>query len=56
MFNIIIIDKVTKKEQIIDAVKTEEQAESFCDAWGWNYCDERGKSYYIDYMEVWKYD
>lgn len=28
---------------------TEEQAESFCESWGWNYCDEQGRSFWIDY-------
>ena len=52
MFNIIITDKVTKEEKIIDIVKTEEQAESYCDSWGWMYSDEKGVNYWLDYKEV----
>jgi hypothetical protein len=52
MYNIIITDKKTKKVSVLDVVKTKEEAEAFCDAWGWFYIDEEGKKYYLDYEEI----
>lgn len=52
MYNIIIIDKITKKSSVLDVVKTEEEAEAFCDSWGWFYTDEQGRTYYLSYEEI----
>lgn len=34
---------------IIATGLTEAQAQSICESWGWNYCDEDGVSFWIDY-------
>lgn len=52
MFNIIILDKTTHAAKVIDTFDNEEKAINFCEAWGWIYSDEKGKSYYLDYMEA----
>lgn len=44
---VIIIDKVTKEEQTLMDNLTEEQETKFCETWGWNYCNEQGKSYWL---------
>lgn len=52
MFRVYTVNKCTKQRvEIIDEGLTERQAESICEAWGWNYCDEYGKSYWIEYEE-----
>ena len=52
MFNIIIIDRATKKQKVIESVSSEKKAINFCESWAWMYSDGKGKSYYLDYMEV----
>lgn len=52
MFNIYIIEKNTRKRTLLDTVETERKAESFCEAWGWNYCDADGVSYWLEYVEA----
>ena len=44
---VVIINKRTKEKTIIKKNLTEEQAESFCEMWGWMYCDENGISYWL---------
>ena len=42
-------DKKTKEKTMLERDMTRKQAESFCEAWGWNYCDELGKSYWLSF-------
>ena len=34
---------------LIDTCETENEAESFCESWGWNY-DDGSNSYYLYYL------
>ena len=43
---VILINKVTKEETVLIDDITEQEAESFCEAWGWNY-DDGYKSYWL---------
>jgi hypothetical protein len=52
MFNIIIIDRVTKNQKVIESVSSEEKAINFCESWAWMYSDEKGVNYWLDYEEV----
>ena len=45
--NVILTDKRTKTTKILQENLTEREAESICEAWGWNYCDENGVSYWM---------
>ena len=42
-------DKQTKEKTLLERDMTREQAEQFCEMWGWNYCDEWGKSYWLSF-------
>lgn len=48
---IILIDKETKAETTLKGNISEEEAERFCEMWGWNYCNEQGKSYWLGIKE-----
>ena len=45
---IVAIHKKTRAEKILAENLTEEQAWSFCEAWGWTYCDERLQSFWLE--------
>ena len=45
---VIAINKKTKKEIVLEKGMTQKQAESFCEAWGWMFCDENGISYWLE--------
>jgi|GEM_PF-5456724 len=48
-YQVYLLDKDTgEKTMYIDGL-SEEEAESICEAWGWNYSDENGKSYWMGY-------
>lgn len=53
MFEVFIINKTTGQpvKTIADHL-TEARAQSICEEWGWNYCDEKGVSYWIDYAAM----
>lgn len=51
MVNIIITDKQTGQEKTLETVPTQEQAENFCECWGWSYDDGR-KTYYLGYEKA----
>lgn len=36
----------------LEIFKTEKEALKFCEMWGWSYCDEDGKSWWLDYEEM----
>ena len=48
---VVIINKRTKEETVLETGLTEKQADSICEAWGWNYIDENCVSYWIEYRE-----
>lgn len=48
---VVLVDKRTREKQTIEKNPTEEQAWSFCEAWGWNYIDENGKSFWLEIEE-----
>lgn len=48
---IVLIDKATMKETTFADNLTEQEAESICESWGWNYCDEKGQSYWMSIEE-----
>ena len=48
-YNIYITDRKTNESFILESGVTERQAESFCESWGWFYCDENGKTWYLGY-------
>lgn len=50
-WNIIITNKRTKEESLFGTYKAEEEAESICEAWGWNY-DDGKQSYWMGYEEA----
>ncbi len=46
---ITLIDKAAKKEvKTLEEFLPEGVAENICEQWGWNYCDEQGKSYWME--------
>ena len=46
---ITLIDKASKKEvKTLEEFLPEEVAENIGEQWGWNYCDEQGKSYWMN--------
>lgn len=52
-FNVIGINKVTKKEIVIEPNMTEAQAMVMCESWGWMYDDGTDNgSYWMDIREV----
>ena len=52
MFNIIIIDRVTKKQSIFEQVENEQEALKICESWAWMYSDGKGVNYWLDYEEA----
>lgn len=42
-------DKKTKEKTMLKRDLTRKQAEQFCEMWGWTYCDELGKSYWLSF-------
>ena len=44
---VVIINKRTKEEKVLESGLTEKEAESFCEAWGWYYTDETGKTFWL---------
>ena len=48
-FTVYIRDRATKERFVYAEELTEKQAESMCEAWGWFYCDENGKTWYMEY-------
>lgn len=51
-FRVYTVSKSTRQRVgVILTGLTEAQAQSFCEAWGWSFCDEEGVSYWIDYEE-----
>lgn len=52
MFRVFSINKSNRQRvDVIASELTEQEAENFCEAWGWNYSNENGESFYIDYEE-----
>lgn len=52
MFRIYTVSKITRQRtEVIITGLTEKEADSICSAWGWNYCNEEGISFWIDYEE-----
>lgn len=45
---VIAINKKTKEEITLEENLTEKQAWSFCEMWGWSYCDENNISYWLE--------
>lgn len=43
-----LVDKRTKARKTIAENMTFDEAWSFCEAWGWNYIDENGKSFWLE--------
>ena len=52
-FTVYMVDKKTKERFIYDYALTERQAEKACEEWSWNYCDENGKSWWLEYDNEW---
>lgn len=50
-YRVVLVDKPTGSRIVYQSGMTEAQAESVCEAWGWNYIDDDGKSYWIEYEE-----
>lgn len=48
---VMIVDKITKERTLLEDNLTEQQAEQICEEWGWNYIDEDGKSFWLEYEE-----
>ena len=49
---VLLRDKRTKEvAEVLAEGLTEKEAEGICEAWGWNYIDENGKSFWIEYEE-----
>ena len=48
-YQINIISKATGEKTVLESELTEKQAISFCEMWGWSYCDEYGKSYWLEW-------
>ena len=52
MYQVFIINKSTGQEvKVIESGLTKSQAESICEQWGWNYSDENGISFWMDYRK-----
>lgn len=54
-YTVIYIDKETRKSHLYDENLldlTEEEAENICEQWGWFYCDETDKTYWLSVTEV----
>lgn len=50
MFKVIATLKGTEQTKVLESNLTEEQAESFCESWGWSY-DDGHNSYWLGYEE-----
>lgn len=49
-YKIIATRKTNKKEKLVLASNvTEKVAREYCECWGWNYSDEKGRGYWLDY-------
>lgn len=48
--DVIIIDRVTRKESILVNGISEKHAEQICEQWGWFYCDGN-KTYWLSMSE-----
>lgn len=46
--DVVAINKKTRQEIVLETGLTEAQAWSFCEAWGWIYCDENMISYWLE--------
>ncbi len=51
MYTVYIVNKKTKERTVLYEHLPLFEAESECESWGWNYCDENGVSYWIEYEE-----
>ena len=51
MFNVYIVDRITKQRSILETVLTEKQAIKICESWAWFYTDEDNKTYWLEYEE-----
>lgn len=48
-YRVLLVDKQSGEYTVYQSGLTEKEAESICEAWGWNYIDENGKSYWMEY-------
>lgn len=48
MYNIIITNRRTGEQSILESNLTEQQAEKMCEEWGWMYSDDNN-TYYMSY-------
>lgn len=46
-FRVIAVSKQARGELVLLQHQTMEQAEKFCEGWGWNYADENGNAYWL---------
>lgn len=52
MFTVFAINKNNRqKAEVIASGVSEEEAIRICEQWGWNYCNEHGQSFWLDYEE-----
>lgn len=49
---VVAINKRTKEERVLEDNLTEKQAESFCEAWGWNFVDENNFSWWLEIRQA----
>lgn len=47
-----IINKRTKEKTLLYNGLTEQQAERFCESWGWMYTDENNITYWLELEEI----
>lgn len=50
-YKIVITNKATKEESVFGVYRSKDDAESICEAWGWNY-DDGKQSYWMGYEEA----
>ena len=48
-YRVLLVDKQNGESTVYQSGLTEKEAESICEAWGWNFIDENGKSFWLEY-------
>ena len=46
---VLLIDKITREKIVFEENLTEKQAMRICEEWGWSYCDENGRMFWLEY-------
>lgn len=50
-YSVIAINKKTIETIDLGKDLTKEEAETFCEMWGWNYCNDQGETFWLSITE-----